>query len=122
MPGHGGRTGRDVSGEDLEAGATMRAALFDLDGTLINSERRSLAMWAMLLDSHGVAHDDVVLRGFMGARAGRPGREGPLFPGKRISDLITEVFSFQDHPACPTSCRCRAPPIWSAGSRRTARR
>jgi mannitol-1-/sugar-/sorbitol-6-phosphatase len=91
-----------VSGEDLEASATMKAALFDLDGTLINSERRSLAMWAMLLDSHGVDHDDVVLRGFMGRR-GRDvlAERAHLFPGKQIPDLIAEVFSFQDHPDLP---------------------
>ncbi|MEV4529117.1 HAD family phosphatase [Streptosporangium sp. NPDC049304] len=80
----------------------VKAALFDLDGTLINTERRSMAMWSMLLDSHGVVHDEIVLRGFMGRR----GRDvlterAHLFPGKRIDDLIEEVFSFQDHPGLP---------------------
>lgn len=83
-------------------GKTVQAALFDLDGTLINSERRSMAVWAMLLDSHGVVHDEVVLRGFMGRR----GRDvlterAHLFPGRRIEDLIEEAFSFQDHPGLP---------------------
>ncbi|MFD8526918.1 HAD family hydrolase [Streptosporangium canum] len=81
---------------------TMKAALFDLDGTLIDSERRSLAMWAMLLDRHGVGHDEVVLRGFMGRR-GRDvlAERAHLFPGRRIDELISEVMSFNDHPGLP---------------------
>ncbi|GAA3122324.1 HAD family hydrolase [Streptosporangium carneum] len=80
----------------------MNAALFDLDGTLINTERRSQAMWAMLLDRHGVSHDEGVLRGFIGRR-GRDvlAERAHLFPGKRIDDLIGEVLSFQDHPDLP---------------------
>ncbi|GAA2893297.1 HAD family hydrolase [Streptosporangium fragile] len=78
------------------------AALFDLDGTLINTEPRSLAMWSMLLRSHGVVHDEVVLRRFMGRR-GRDvlAEQAHLFPGKQIDDLIAEVFSFDDHPDLP---------------------
>jgi mannitol-1-/sugar-/sorbitol-6-phosphatase len=80
----------------------VKAALFDLDGTLINSERRSMAMWSMLLDSHGVVHDEVVLRGFMGRRGRDVLTESAhLFPGKRIDDLIEEVFAFNDHPGLP---------------------
>ncbi|MFD0889411.1 HAD hydrolase-like protein, partial [Streptosporangium algeriense] len=80
----------------------MDAALFDLDGTLINSERRSQAMWAMLFDRHGVARDRDVLRGFIGRRgrdvlAERTG----LFPGVAIDDLLAEVRSFHDHPGLP---------------------
>ncbi|MDP9862732.1 MULTISPECIES: HAD family hydrolase [Streptosporangium] len=87
---------------DLEARTAMDAALFDLDGTLINSEHRSMAMWAMLLDNHGVVHDEVVLRGFMGRR-GRDvlAERAHLFPGRRIDDLISEVMSFNDHPGLP---------------------
>ncbi|WP_440098969.1 HAD family hydrolase [Streptosporangium sp. H16] len=91
-----------VTGMGTTARPPMRAALFDLDGTLINSERRSMAMWSMLLDSHGVVHDEVVLRGFMGRRGRDVLTESAhLFPGKRIDDLIEEVFSFQDHPGLP---------------------
>lgn len=83
-------------------GKTVKAALFDLDGTLINSERRSMAVWSMLLDSHGVVHDEVVLRGFMGRRGRDVLTESAhLFPGRRIEDLIEEAFSFQDHPGLP---------------------
>ncbi|MEV8636317.1 HAD family phosphatase [Streptosporangium sp. NPDC051023] len=80
----------------------MDAALFDLDGTLINTERRSQAMWAMLLDRHGVSHDDGVLRGFIGRR-GRDvlAERAGLFPGARIDDLIAELLSFHDHPGLP---------------------
>ncbi|MBB2909742.1 sugar-phosphatase [Streptosporangium becharense] len=78
------------------------AALFDLDGTLINTERRSLAMWAMLLEAHGIVHDEAELRAFMGRR-GRDvlAEKAHLFPGREIEDLITQVFSFNDHPDLP---------------------
>ncbi|MEU1876688.1 HAD family phosphatase [Streptosporangium sp. NPDC020072] len=80
----------------------MDAALFDLDGTLINSERRSQAMWAMLFDRHGVGHDRDVLRGFIGRR-GRDvlAERTDLFPGVAIDDLLAEVRSFHDHPGLP---------------------
>ncbi|MGC5013284.1 HAD family hydrolase [Streptosporangium sp. DT93] len=80
----------------------MKAALFDLDGTLINSERRSMAMWSMLLERHGVSHDEVVLREFMGRR-GRDvlAERAHLFPGREIEELITEVLSYKDHPGLP---------------------
>ncbi len=80
----------------------MDAALFDLDGTLINTEHRSQAMWAMLLDRHGVRHDRGVLRGFIGRR-GRDvlAERAELFPGRRVDDLIEEVLAFHDHPGLP---------------------
>ncbi|WP_283138452.1 HAD family hydrolase [Rhizohabitans arisaemae] len=73
--------------------------LFDLDGTLINSERRSMAMWAMLLRAHDVRHDDAILRGFMGRR----GRDvlPEFFPGGDIEALFDEVVSYGEHPDLP---------------------
>lgn len=79
-----------------------KAALFDLDGTLINTERRSLAMWALLLEHNGVPYDETLLRGFMGRR-GRDvlAERADLFPGKTIDQLIEEVLSFEGHPDLP---------------------
>ncbi|GLW05315.1 hydrolase [Microtetraspora sp. NBRC 13810] len=80
----------------------MKAALFDLDGTLIDTERRSLAMWSLLLDNHGIDHDMALLRGFVGRR-GRDvlAEKAALFPGKGIDELFAEVLTYRDHPDLP---------------------
>jgi mannitol-1-/sugar-/sorbitol-6-phosphatase len=77
----------------------LTAALFDLDGTLINSEARSLAVWAMLLDNHGVAHDENVLRGFMGRRG--PDVLGEVMPGYDTHALMAEINSYVALPGLP---------------------
>ncbi|MFD1931721.1 HAD family hydrolase [Nonomuraea mangrovi] len=71
-------------------------ALFDLDGTLINTEVRNKAIWQLLLDNHDLDHDVAV---FMGRR----GRDvlPEVFPGHDIDQLIAEVFSYDDHPGLP---------------------
>ncbi|RJL30553.1 HAD family phosphatase [Bailinhaonella thermotolerans] len=79
------------------------AALFDLDGTLINSEPRSMATWAMLMEAHGVSHDAALLREFMG----RPGREVlaeklEMFGDEaEVEELWREVWSYGSHPDLP---------------------
>ncbi|MEO3859286.1 HAD-IA family hydrolase [Acrocarpospora sp. B8E8] len=75
------------------------AALFDLDGTLINSEARSLVVWGMLLDSHGVEHDENVLRGFMGRRG--PDVLGEMLPGYDMHALMVEINSYLALPGLP---------------------
>ncbi|NUO97282.1 MAG: HAD hydrolase-like protein [Nonomuraea sp.] len=35
----------------------LTTALFDLDGTLIDSEARSTALWRLMLDRHAIDHD-----------------------------------------------------------------
>ncbi|MFE3447310.1 HAD family hydrolase [Nonomuraea sp. NPDC059194] len=71
-------------------------ALFDLDGTLINTEVRNKAIWQLLLDNHDLDHDVAV---FMGRR----GRDviPEVFPGHDVEKLIAEVFSYDDHPGLP---------------------
>ncbi|WP_246267641.1 HAD family hydrolase [Nonomuraea typhae] len=80
-----GRSGRD-----------HKCALFDLDGTLINTEARSMAMWQMLLDKHDIRQD---VRVFMGRR----GRDvvPEVFPGHDVEELIREVYGYDDHPELP---------------------
>lgn len=77
----------------------MKAALFDLDGTLVNSERRSMAVWEMLLNSHGVSYNEVLLRGFMGRRG--PDVISEVFPGADVEVIIAEIGSYYDHPDLP---------------------
>jgi len=74
----------------------VRTALFDLDGTLINSEHRSLAMWQMLLDRYG---SDADVRIFMGRRS----RDvlPHVLPGHDAEKLIAEVFAFGSEPGLP---------------------
>jgi sugar-phosphatase len=48
---------------------TARAALFDLDGTLIDSEPRSRALWRRLFADHGIECGEDMLAGFSGRRS-----------------------------------------------------
>jgi HAD superfamily hydrolase (TIGR01509 family) len=72
------------------------AVLFDLDGTLVDSEPRSRAAWERLFATHGVPHDDALLVSF----AGRQGRHVVAehlhrFPGEpTIEDLYSEAISY----------------------------
>ncbi|MCT9928865.1 HAD family phosphatase [Planotetraspora sp. A-T 1434] len=77
----------------------MEAALFDLDGTLINTEPRSLALWRMLLENHDIPHDEDLLRRFMGRRSSDVLPE--LFPDADSEALIAEVRSYYDRPGLP---------------------
>ncbi|MEV4254990.1 HAD family phosphatase [Spirillospora sp. NPDC049652] len=80
----------------------LGAAVFDLDGTLIDTEPRSRLMWARLFDAHGAPHDEAVLASF----AGRRGREAlvdhlHLFPGRTVEELFHEVLGHYDDPDLP---------------------
>ncbi|MFG2226731.1 HAD family hydrolase [Streptomyces sp. NPDC048644] len=78
------------------------AALFDLDGTLIDTEPRSREAWARLFRSHDAPHDDAVLRAF----AGRPAKEAvaehlALFPGHTVEELCAEAMAYTALPDMP---------------------
>jgi HAD superfamily hydrolase (TIGR01509 family) len=66
------------------------AAVFDLDGTLILSERRNRAVWEAFLAGRGLAVDD----GMTSRLIGRRGRDvlAELFPGQAAEDLVAEVL------------------------------
>ena len=81
-----------------------RAALFDLDGTLINSEPRSMEVWSRLLDMHNVPHDERTLHRFMGRRGADVLDEDPhLFPGVTWDVLVAELQMIQTAPDLPDS-------------------
>lgn len=78
------------------------AALFDLDGTLIDSEPRSQAAWQILFDRYEIALDPHVRRGF----SGRPGRNVlrehlASFPAIGLEELFAEVLAIQSGPDVP---------------------
>ncbi|MFD0775763.1 HAD family hydrolase [Streptomonospora algeriensis] len=85
-------------------GPEPRAALFDLDGTLINSEPRSMEVWARLLDMHNVPYDESTLHRFMGRRGADVLNEDPhLFPGVTWDVLLAELQMIQADPDLPSS-------------------
>ncbi|EOR70417.1 HAD family hydrolase [Thermobifida fusca] len=82
--------------------ATPRAALFDLDGTLINSEPRSVAVWARVLQDRGVEPDEALLRKFMGRRGEDVINElAHLFPGESVEDIFADRWRYGQDPDLP---------------------
>ncbi|MET7294970.1 HAD family phosphatase [Streptomyces griseoloalbus] len=78
------------------------AALFDLDGTLIDTEPRSREAWSRLFRNHGVPHDEATIMGF----AGRPPREALIdhvdrFPGHTVEELFAEALGYTTLPDMP---------------------
>lgn len=72
-----------------------RAALFDLDGTLVDSEPRSFAAWTRLFDAHGVPVDETVIRGFTGRRGvDAIASVLHLFPGATAEALNAEALGY----------------------------
>ncbi|MFB0619392.1 hypothetical protein [Streptomyces sp. AGS-58] len=68
-----------------------KAALFDLDGTLVATEHRSRAARTRLFTSHGLPCDDALLATFVGRR----GQEALAdhvhrFPGRTVDELFEE--------------------------------
>ncbi len=48
--------------------AGFRAVVFDLDGTLVDSEVRSGAAWRRVFEARGMTPDDTLIRSFVGRR------------------------------------------------------
>jgi sugar-phosphatase len=84
-------------------GGVFEAALFDLDGTLVDSERRSQAAWTRLFQAHRIPLDRALVASF----AGRPGRavlteNRDLFDARHsVEALLTEAMSYVTDPAPP---------------------
>lgn len=72
-----------------------RAALFDLDGTLVDSEPRSFAAWTRLFDAHGAPWDEGLIRGFIGRRGVDVMADLlHLFPGMTMEQLQAEALGY----------------------------
>lgn len=80
----------------------LRAVVFDLDGTLVDTEPRNRAMWIRLFEAHGVPYDEALIASF----AGRRGLEvldelAHLFPGRTAEELFAQVVSYGAAPDLP---------------------
>jgi len=75
------------------------AALFDLDGTLVNTEIRNRALWRMFLEDHGITYDETLLRRVVGRRGVDVIPE--VLPGLDPRAVMEEIRSYYDHPDLP---------------------
>jgi len=71
-----------------------KAAIFDLDGTLVLSEQHNRVVWSRFFEGHGLTADDEL----MGYVIGRRGVDALAdlarhFPGRDPEELITEVWA-----------------------------
>jgi mannitol-1-/sugar-/sorbitol-6-phosphatase len=86
-------------------GKAARAAVFDLDGTLVDSEQRSRVALQLMFTEYGVPFDDVLLQRFVGRRGPEVFAElAHLFPGHDPVHLASAVgahFSAVAHPPVP---------------------
>ncbi|MFF9086616.1 HAD family hydrolase [Streptomyces sp. NPDC014991] len=88
--------------EEPSGAEPVRAALFDLDGTLVATEHRSRAAWTRLFRAHGLEVDDALLATFVGRR----GQEALAdhvhrFPGGSVPDLFEEAVGYLNGPDIP---------------------
>ncbi|MEU8343879.1 sugar-phosphatase [Actinomadura meyerae] len=80
----------------------LGAAVFDLDGTLIDTEPRNREMWTRLFDAHGVPWDDALIRSFAGRRGLEAlGDHAHLFPGRTVEELFEQAVSYESLPGMP---------------------
>jgi sugar-phosphatase len=77
---------------DARPAQAAGAAIFDLDGTILDSEPGVQEALRMLFDSYAVPHDDTLLRSFVGRRGPEVFAElDHLFPGEDPHQLSAEV-------------------------------
>lgn len=70
----------------------MEAAVFDLDGTLVLSERRNRMVWDAFFRGHGIVLDDALFRQVTGRRGSDSLAELlHMFPGRTVPELLAEV-------------------------------
>lgn len=72
----------------------MRAAIFDLDGTLVATEEHNQVVWRAFLAQRGLVWDDGELSALvLGRRGIDVFRElGHVFPGEKPEDLYAEIL------------------------------
>jgi sugar-phosphatase len=84
------------------AGAAFRAVVFDLDGTLVDSEPRSRAAWRRVFEARGTAPDEALIRSFVGRR----GQDvlallADRLPGVDPDTLMAEAAAYVSAPGQP---------------------
>jgi sugar-phosphatase len=80
-------------------GEPARAAVFDLDGTIVDSEPRGLLALRRLFDDYRVRYDEALLRRFVGRRGPEVFAElDHLFPGRHPAQLSAEVEAYFHEP------------------------
>lgn len=80
----------------------LGAAVFDLDGTLVDTEPRNRVMWSRLFDAHGVPYDEALIASFAGRRGHEVLRDlAHLFPGRTVEELFEQVVAYGAMPGMP---------------------
>jgi sugar-phosphatase len=83
-------------------GVPPRAAIFDLDGTIADSEPRSAAAWRRAFEDHGLPPDEAVIRSFIGRRGADVVTVlASAYPGLDAEALIMRMRSHGNAPALP---------------------
>jgi sugar-phosphatase len=84
------------------AALPFRAVVFDLDGTLVDSEPRSRAAWRHVFEARGTVPDEALIRSFVGRR----GRDvlallADRLPGHDPDVLMAEAAAHVNAPGRP---------------------
>jgi beta-phosphoglucomutase-like phosphatase (HAD superfamily) len=74
-----------------QASVPARAAIFDLDGTIVDSEPGSQAALRQLFDENAVPYTDELIAQFVGRRGAEVFAELDLFPARNPAELAAEV-------------------------------
>jgi HAD superfamily hydrolase (TIGR01509 family) len=84
------------------ADGPFRAAVFDLDGTLIDSEPRSRESWLHVFASRGLPPDEELIRSFIGRRgADMHGVLAQRLPGHDPAELMAACSAYFHAPHQP---------------------
>ena len=102
LPAVPAEAGRAAAGAEILPADAGRAAVFDLDGTIVDSEPRSRLALRRLFDDYRVPYDEALLQRFVG-------RQGPevfaeldhLFPGHHPARLSAEAAAYFHEPGQP---------------------
>ncbi|MCM2388368.1 HAD family hydrolase [Streptomyces albipurpureus] len=91
-----------MAGISPPSAAPIGAALFDLDGTLVETEHRSRAAWTRLFHAHGLEVDAALLATFVGRRGQEAlGDHVHRFPGSTVNELFDEAVGYLGSPDIP---------------------
>ncbi|MCU1676441.1 MAG: putative phosphatase [Frankiales bacterium] len=77
---------------------TLKAAIFDLDGTLVATEEHNQVVWRAFLAQRGLVWDDAELSALVLGRRGLDvfGELGHVFPGEKPENLYAEILAVDE--------------------------